>query len=99
MCVATPMRVLAVHDFTARCVDRQGAEATVDLRLVGSVEPDAWVLVFLGAAREILDAARAGEIDRALDALDAALRGDASAIDAAFADLVGREPQLPDFLR
>jgi hypothetical protein len=27
------------------------------------------------------------------------MRGDTSAIDAAFPDLVGREPQLPDFLR
>jgi len=55
--------------------------------------------VFMGAAREIIDADRALQIDRALGALESALAGDLSAIDAAFPDLVGREPQLPEYLR
>ena len=50
-------------------------------------------------AREIIDADRARQIDRALGALEAALAGDLSDIDAAFPDLVGREPQLPEYLR
>jgi len=101
MCVATPMQVLralpAAH--FAECIDRRGVEMNVDLALVGAVEPGAWLLVFLGTAREIIDMNRALQIDRALGALEAALAGDSSAIDAAFADLVGREPQLRDYLR
>ena len=85
MCIATPMRVLKVHPDvpTGVCVDRYGVEARIDLSLVGAVEPGAWLLVFLGAAREIIDAERAGDIDRALGALESALRGDVAAIDAA----------------
>jgi hydrogenase expression/formation protein HypC len=101
MCVATPMRVLraapAAH--FAECIDRRGVETNVDLALVGAVAPGAWLLVFLGTAREIIDADRARQIDRALGALEAALAGDLSDIDAAFPDLVGREPQLPEYLR
>jgi hydrogenase expression/formation protein HypC len=41
-------------------------------------------------------AARTGA---ALDALAAVLSGDTSTIDDAFADLVSREPQLPEHLR
>jgi hydrogenase expression/formation protein HypC len=99
MCIATPMRVLSASPQTALCIDRHGVEASVDLALVGPVDAGAWLLVFIGAAREIIDEERARQIDRALGALEAALRGDASAIDAAFPDLVGREPQLPSFLR
>jgi len=101
MCVATPMRVLHVHPglTAARCVDRHGVEADVDLSLVDAVDSGAWLLVFLGAAREIVDAERALQIDRALGALEAALRGDVDSIDAAFPDLAGRIPTLPEFLR
>jgi hydrogenase expression/formation protein HypC len=38
-------------------------------------------------------------LNAALDALAAALAGDRERVDAAFADLVGREPALPDHLR
>ncbi len=101
MCVATPMRVLRIlpAGHFADCVDRLGVETRVDLALVGAVEAGAWLLVFLGAAREIIDADRALQIDLALGALEAALAGDLSAIDAAFPDLVNRKPQLPEFLR
>jgi len=98
MCIATPMRVLASRPGSATCIDRHGVEATIDLALVGPVAEGAWLLTFQGSAREIVDAERAQQIDLALGALEAALRGDLSAIDAAFPDLVGREPQLPDFL-
>lgn len=99
MCIATPMQVLTTRAGLAQCVDRHGQHADVDLALVGAVDAGAWLLVFQGAAREIVDAARAADIDRALTALDALQRGDPSLIDGAFADLIGREPQLPDFLR
>ncbi len=101
MCVGTPMHVLRALPAAqfAECIDRRGAVSSVDLALVGAVEPGAWLLVFLGAAREIIDADRAQKIDLALGALEAALSGDLSAIDAAFPDLAGREPQLPEHLR
>jgi hydrogenase expression/formation protein HypC len=83
----------------AECADRHGVESSVDIALVDAVEPGAWLLVFLGSAREIIDADRAMKIELALGALEAALAGDQSAIDAAFADLVSRPPQLPEFLR
>ncbi|MGA2710323.1 MAG: HypC/HybG/HupF family hydrogenase formation chaperone [Steroidobacteraceae bacterium] len=101
MCIATPMRVMRILPAAhfAECADRLGVETRVDLALVGAVEAGAWLLVFMGAAREIIDADRALQIDRALGALESALAGDLSAIDAAFPDLVGREPQLPEYLR
>lgn len=99
MCIAQPMRVLSCDQRQALCLDAAGREVAVDLSLVGPVPPGAWLLCFLGAAREVIPEERALDIQRALGALESALRGDTAAIDAAFADLVGREPQLPDFLR
>lgn len=101
MCVGIPMRVLRVlpPSRRAECIDRHGAESSVDLALVEAVQPGTWLLVFLGSAREIIDADRAMKIELALGALEAALAGDRSAIDAAFPDLVSRVPQLPEFLR
>ena len=98
MCLAIPMRVLEVHGTTALCEGRGGREA-IDLALVGAQPPGTWVLTFLGAAREVLTEDAARQTEQALDALERALAGDRSAIDAAFADLVGREPQLPEHLR
>lgn len=78
MCIGLPARVLEVpHDGTAVVSGRAGVER-VDTRLVGDVRPGDWLLLFQGAARERIDAARAAEIDAALDLLDAALLGDAA---------------------
>ena len=99
MCIAIPMQVISAGSVGAQCVDAQGQEAHIDLSLVGAVQPGDWLLTFLGAAREIIDAQRAQDINRALAGLAGAMRGDLSAIDAAFADLIEREPELPEFLR
>ena len=45
----------------------------------------------------VLDDLEAQQIDDALSALEAALRGES--VDHLFADLVDREPELPEFLR
>lgn len=79
----------------ATCDGPRGAEL-VDLSLVGEVKPGEWLLVFLGAARERLTAARADEIRRALEGVAAAMRGEDPA--ASFADLDARGPQLPPHL-
>ena len=97
MCIALPMRVIESRGTTALC-ECQGARRSVDMILVGPQPPDTWVLVFLDSAREVISAERARQVSLALTALDRALAGDGQ-VDAFFPDLVGREPELPDFLK
>ena len=96
MCIGFPMRVIEGDDLTARC-DRRGESRTVSMLLVGAQAPGAQVLVHLGSAVRVLDPDEARLIDDALDGLAAAMEG--RNVDALFADLVGREPQLPEHLR
>jgi hydrogenase expression/formation protein HypC len=88
MCIGTPMRVLESWQGGALAAGRGRCER-IDTRLVGDAvsAPGCWLLVFQGAAREALDAARAAEIDAALNLLEAALAGDAAgaAADPGFA--------------
>lgn len=101
MCIGVPMRVLPEGAATllAWCEGRTGREE-LDMLLVGPQPANTWVLAFHGAARRLLDADEARDIDRALDALDAALANDAAAdLSRFFPDLVGRSPQLPEHLR
>ena len=99
MCLGIPMQVMeAAGDGAAWCVGREG-RSHIDMALVGPQPPGTWLLTFVGAAREVLDPEAAARTDAALDALEAVLQGDASSIDHAFADLVSREPQLPEHLR
>ncbi len=97
MCLGIPMRVLAVDGQRATCAGR-GLQMEVDTLLVGAVAPGQWLLTFLGAARGLLDESEAEKINGALDALEAMQSGE-SDLDRFFADLVNREPQLPEFLR
>ncbi len=98
MCLGIPMQVLGVDGDVATCRGRAG-EARIDVALVAPVAAGDWLLTFLGAARSRIDAAEATRIDRALAALEAIEAG--AGIDVAdyFADLVGREPELPAHLR
>lgn len=98
MCVGIPMRILERSGDFARCESDAGLER-IDLSLVPEAAVGDHVLVFLGAARRILDACEARLIADALAALSAVMTGagPASALDAAFADL-DREPQLPPHL-
>lgn len=97
MCVGIPMQVLALEGPRASCEGR-GERLSVDIRLVDEPAPGDWLLVFHGVARETLTAQRARDISSALDALDAALAGETD-LDRHFADLVNREPELPEHLR
>lgn len=65
--------------------------------LLGKQEIGALVLVHIDSAVRLLDETEAQLIDNALDGVAAALDG--NDFDHLFADLVNREPQLPDFLR
>jgi hydrogenase expression/formation protein HypC len=98
MCLGVPMRVMESLGHAAWCEGR-GERALVDLTLVGPQPVGTWVLTHLGAAREVLTPQAADSSNAALDALAAALSGDAARIDSGFADLVGREPALPEHLR
>lgn len=91
------MQVTACDGLVARCRDRTG-EHIIDMSLVGTPAPGTWVMVFLGAAREVISEQAARATTDALLALEMALRGE-TGFDHLFADLVGREPQLPEHLK
>lgn len=97
MCVGVPMRVIRCDGLTALCEGR-GGERRLDLALVGAQPPGTWLLAFLDAAREVIDADAAARIEAALDGLAAAMAGETD-IARYFADLVERPPELPEFLR
>lgn len=96
MCIGIPMQVIGFNGEYAVC-EREGELRLIDPILVGKPELGAWLLVFLGTAREIISAEQAALIQDALEALTLTLQGE-SDIDHLFHDLVDREPQLPDFL-
>ncbi|MCB1955265.1 MAG: HypC/HybG/HupF family hydrogenase formation chaperone [Rhodocyclaceae bacterium] len=98
MCLGIPMQVIE-GGMQADCRDAHGAVHRVDMLLVGPQPAGAWLLTYLGAAREVIDARRAADIGRALSALEQLSAGMQPDLDAAFADLLEREPQLPEFLR
>jgi len=97
MCIGIPMQVQRCEGNLATCL-RDGQAQEIDMSLVGEHPPGTWVLTFLGCAREVLSAADAQRIDQALEALGAVMAGQ-SQIDHLFADLVDREPPLPEHLR
>lgn len=97
MCIGIPMQVIECRGLTALC-EARGGRRRLDLALVGEQPPGTWLLAFLDAAREVIGADAARLINAALDGLDAALDGGTD-LDRHFADLIGREPQLPEHLR
>jgi hydrogenase expression/formation protein HypC len=97
MCIGVPMQIIAGGHVRALCEGR-GRRETLDLMLVGEQPPGTWVLAFRGAALRVLSADEAQQTNGALDALDAVLAGEGD-VDACFADLVDREPVLPDHLK
>jgi hydrogenase expression/formation protein HypC len=96
MCVGFPMTVVEGDAFEALC-DRRGESHAVSMALVGAQPAGTKVLVHVGTAVRVLDPLEAAQIDDALDAVEKALAGEN--VDHLFADLVDREPQLPEFLR
>lgn len=102
MCIGVPMQVVAIEGLRAMCRAEPTAPAApaeeVDLSLVGECEPGQWLLVFLGAARERLDPNDAALMLDARAALQTVMAGGHD-VDHLFADLINREPQLPEHLR
>ncbi len=97
MCIGIPMQVIESHDFHAVCDDGQQRQL-VDTTLLVPVAPGDWLLVFLGAAREMLDADTALAMRDAVAALSQVMAGD-HGVDHLFQDLVEREPELPEHLQ
>jgi len=97
MCIGIPMQVIEEGPLGSAWCDDGGEHRKVDMLVVGPQAPGTWVLVHVGTAREVLGETRALQIRDALAALAAVAAGEP--VDEFFADLVGREPQLPEFLR
>lgn len=93
MCIAEPRLLLAVEGIVG-----QSAEGPIDLSLTPEATAGDWVLVFLGAARQRIDAEEAARIADALAGLKAVMAGSAADLDLLFADLAEREPSLPPHL-
>jgi hydrogenase expression/formation protein HypC len=74
MCIGIPMQVTAVEPGHALCEGR-GERRRVNTALVGDVAPGDWLLVFLGDARERIDAERASEVNAALNLVLGAMQG------------------------
>ncbi len=97
MCIGFPMRVVTARASDAVC-ESGGERRTLDTTLLPELAPGTWVLAHRGAAIRVLDPVEAGRMTAALGALAALLDGDTD-VDAAFPDLAGRTPQLPEHLR
>ncbi|EGV32887.1 hydrogenase assembly chaperone hypC/hupF [Thiorhodococcus drewsii AZ1] len=96
MCIGVPMQVIESGPLWAWC-DDGGEHHRIDMQLVGQQPIGAWVLVFLGAAREVMGETHALRVRDALVAMQVAMQGES--VDHLFADLVDREPTLPEHLR
>jgi hydrogenase expression/formation protein HypC len=93
MCIGRPMKVYITNGFDLAACDDRCVRTQVDISLTPDVQVGQWVLVFLGASRQVLSDEKAAEICDALAALEAATEG--ANLDHFFADLTHGEPSLP----
>lgn len=96
MCIGIPMQITAKDGNRGRAAFK-GIEEDLDLSLTPEAAPGDYVLTFLGAAREVITAQFAAEVEGAHEALRAAMTG--GDVNAGFADLAEREPSLPPHLQ
>jgi len=96
MCLGIPMRVMELGDGWAVCHGRAETRQVCTL-LLGDHALNDWVLVHLDNAMRVLDDVEAQHITDALDAIEVAMAG--GNVDHLFADIINREPQLPEALR
>jgi hydrogenase expression/formation protein HypC len=98
MCIGIPMEIIEVDGLVANCRnDEEGRYEKVDLSLIGEQEVGSWIIVFMGSGREYIEPENLEQVLQSRKAMKAALEGEN--VDEFFADLVNREPQLPDFLK
>lgn len=96
MCIGVPLQVVESDEQVALCA-ADGRNERLNILLVGPQAPGTWLLAFQGSAIRVLGEDEAHSMRAALAALDAALDGQDT--DVYFADLAGREPELPAHLR
>lgn len=89
MCIGIPMQVIRIEPGHAWVAGR-GEVKRVDTALVGDCAERDWLLVFLDAARERIDAQRAAEVNAVLDLLQGALAGSHPTRDEAGFELPSR---------
>lgn len=97
MCLGIPMQVTATLAHHAWC-EADGQRERLDMALIGPQPIGTWVLAFQGTARQVMGDEEAAHARAARRALAEVLAG-GSDVDAFFADLVGRCPELPEHLR
>ncbi len=97
MCITIPMQIVRAEPGVAWCQGR-GEERRVDMTLIGDQPVGQWVLVFIDTARDLIDEQSALQITRALDAVEAAMRGE-EFDPSVFDDLVRRDPEIPESLK
>jgi len=96
MCLGLPMTIVETDGMSALC-EFHGERRRISVLLLSNPPVGAKVLVFVDTAVRLLDDEEARLIADAIDGLSAALKGEDC--DRFFADLINREPQLPEHLR
>ncbi|MEY9878986.1 HypC/HybG/HupF family hydrogenase formation chaperone [Bradyrhizobium sp. USDA 329] len=96
MCLGLPMTIVETDGISALCAYR-GEQRRVSVLLLSNPPVGAKVLVYIDTAIRLLDEDEARLIANAIEGLSAALDGEDC--DRFFADLIDREPQLPEHLR
>jgi hydrogenase expression/formation protein HypC len=97
MCLGIPMTVISAANGVASCAVDGEMRTISTLLLDGEPVPGDWLLVHQGTAMRLIDADEARAIGDALRAVIAAAEGRDFA--HLIADLVDREPPLPEHLR
>lgn len=99
MCIGVPLQVQQMEpDGLHAWCEADGQRERLDMGLVGAQTVGTWVLAFHGTARQVMGDDEAAQARAGRRALAAVLDG-GSDVDAFFADLVARTPQLPEHLR
>ena len=96
MCLGVPMTIIETDGASALC-ERRGDRRLVSVLLLDQPPVGAQVLVFIDNALRLLGAEEARQIDNAIEGLAAACNGED--FEHLFADLIDREPELPEHLR
>jgi hydrogenase assembly chaperone HypC/HupF len=91
------MQVVEMQGSYALC-EANNTQEVVDMMLVGDQPKGTWILNFLGAARETMTPEDAEQTMLAHNAVSDVMQG-GDQVDHLFADLINREPELPDHLK
>jgi hydrogenase assembly chaperone HypC/HupF len=75
MCIGLPLRIVESDGFIA-VAEGRGLTRHINLFLTGPQPVGTWVLVMQGSAHQVLEPEHAAQIDDALDAVEAAMRGE-----------------------